>query len=123
MVLQALWALALAGLVVFLLILARTASPEVSGGQKTGSAVLAVPALFAVASWYGLWKKTLWGWWLTLFTDSALLAIFLYSMVDDGLRNIDWEMAGITLISTIVPVLLMIPPVRRFYWHSPQGKD
>ena|SRR5215471_8136076 len=52
-VLQALWALALVGLVVFLLVLARKASPEVSAGLKTGSAVLGVPALFAIASWYG----------------------------------------------------------------------
>src|SRR5262249_19528565 len=111
-VLQALWALALVGLVVFLLVLARKASPEGSAGLKTASAVVGVPALFAIASWYGLWKETLWGWWLTLSTDLTLLAIFLYSMVDDGLRNIDSEMAGITVISMIVPVLLLIPVVR-----------
>ena len=105
------------GLVVFLLILARKANPEVSAGLKTGSAVLGVPALFAIASWYGLWKETLWGWWLTLFTDLALLGMFLYSMVDDGLRNTEWDMAGITLISTIVPMLLLIPELRRFCWH------
>ena len=116
-VVQALWALALVGLAVFLLILARTASPEVSAGLKTGAEVLGMPALLAIASWYGLWKETLWGWWLALVTDFGLLAIFIYSVVDDGWGNIDWEMVGITVISAIVPVALLIPVVRRFYWH------
>jgi len=116
-VVQALWAVTLMGLVVFLLIMARTAGPEGSAGLKTGATVLIVPALLAISSWYGLWKQTLWGWWLALLTDFALLAMFVYSMVDDGLANIDWEMAGITVTSAIAPVLLLIPVVRRFYWQ------
>jgi hypothetical protein len=117
-VVQALWALALMGIGGFLLTLARIASPEVSAGLKTGATVLVVLALFASASWYGLWKETLWGWWLALLGDFALLAIFLYSMVDDGLGHIDWEMAGITVISAFVPILLLVPVVRKFYWRA-----
>lgn len=64
-----------------------------------------------------MWKQTLCGPWLALLTDFALLAMFAYSMVDDSLGNIDWEMAGITVTSAIAPVLLLIPVVRRFYWH------
>src|SRR5215472_3791168 len=116
-VVQALWALALTGLVVLLLVMALKAGPDSSAGLKTASEVLIVPALLAISSWYGLWKQTLWGWWLALLTDFALLAMFVYSMVDDGLANIDWEMAGITVTSAIAPVLLLIPVVRRFYWQ------
>lgn len=116
-VVQALWGVTLMGLVVFLLIMARTAGPEAWAGLKTGATVLIVPALLAISSWYGLWKQTLWGWWLALLTDFALLAMFVYSMMDDGLGNIDWEMAGITVTSAIAPILLLIPVVRRFYWH------
>ena len=114
---QALWAVTLTGLAVFLLVTARTAGPDASAGLKTGAAVLGVPALLAISSWYGLWRQTLWGWWLGLVTGFALLAVFVYSMVDDGLVNFDWEMAGITVTSAIAPVFLLIPVVRRFYWH------
>jgi len=109
-------ALALVGLTMFLLRLARTASPEVSQGLKIGALVLWCPALLAATSWYGLWKEKLWGWWLALVTDFGLLAILIYSVVDDGLGNIDWEMVGITVISAMFSVLLLIPTVRRFYW-------
>jgi|SRR5215471_17020906 len=122
-VVQALWAVALTGLVVLLLVMARTASPESSAGLKTAAAILGVPTLLAISSWYGLWKQTLWGWWLALLTNFALLAIFVYSMVDDGLRNMDWEMAGITVTSAITPVLLLIPAVRRFYWHVTETRS
>jgi len=117
-VVQALWVLALVGIAIFLLTLARTASPGVSAGVKTGATVLIVLALFACASWYGLWKDTLWGWWFALLGNFALLAIFIYSVVDDGFGNIDWEMAGITMISAILPVLLLVPVVRKFYWRA-----
>jgi len=117
-VLQALWAVVLTGLVILLLVLARNPVPDASAGLKIGAAALAVPALLAISSWYGLWKQTLWGWWLALLTDFALLAMFVYAMVDDGLANMDWSMAGITVASAIVPVFLLIPVVRRFYWHD-----
>src|SRR5215467_8671134 len=117
-VVQALWAVALVGLAVVLLILSRTSDPEAAAGLTIGATVLVVPALVAIASWYGLWKEALWGWWLALLTDFALVAMFIYSMVDDGLRNIDWDMAAITLTSAVVPVFLLIPAVRRFYWHA-----
>lgn len=49
-VVQALWGVTLMGLVVFLLIMARTAGPEASAGLKTGATVLIVPALLAISS-------------------------------------------------------------------------
>jgi hypothetical protein len=59
-----------------------------------------------------------WGWWVAFFTDVALLAVLIYSMVDDGIRNIDWDMAAMTMSSAIVPVFLLIPVLRKFFWRS-----
>lgn len=118
---QAVWASALMAIAVFLIILARTAAPEVSSGLKIGAVTLAVPALLATVSWYGLWKETLWGWWLAFLTNFALMVMLVYSMVDDGLRDIDWDMAGITVTSMILPVLLLTPGVRRIFFAY-QGK-
>ena len=115
-VVHGLLALALVGLTIFLLKLAWTASPEESQGLKIGAMVLWIPALLAATSWYGLLKEKLWGWWLALATDFGLLAIFIYSVVDDGLGNIDWEMVEITVISALFSILLLTPVVRRFYW-------
>ncbi|HKW61883.1 MAG TPA: hypothetical protein VJN89_05000 [Candidatus Acidoferrum sp.] len=120
-VVQGLWAGALVALTVFLLVYALTTDQEAASGLKIAAIVLSVPALLAALSWYGLWKKTLWGWWLALLTDTALMAMFIYSMIDDGLGSIDWEMAGLTVISAIVPVFLLIPAVTRFYWHATKG--
>src|SRR5215472_19140057 len=119
-VVQALWAVTLAALAVFLLVMALKAGPDSSAGLKTASEILAVPALLAISSWYGLWKQTLWGWWLALLTDFAILAMFVYSIVDDGLRNMDWSMAGLTVFSAIAPVFLLLPVVRRSYWRVTQ---
>jgi len=115
---QALWALALIGLAVFLIILTRTATSDVSSGLKIGAVTLAIPALLATVSWYGLWKETLWGWWLAFFSDVAIMGMLVYSAVDDGVRNIDWDVAAITVTSAIIPVFLLIPVVRRFFWRS-----
>ena len=120
---QAMWAGTLVGLVVFLLLLRRTANPEVSAGLNIGATVLLLPALVAIAAWYGLWKGTVWGWWLALLADFVLLAMFIFSMVDDGLANIDWVMAGVTVTSAIIPVFLLIPVVRRFYWRSQRSPE
>jgi hypothetical protein len=115
---QALWALALIGIAVFLIVLARMATPDISSGLKIGALTLAAPALLAAISWYGLGKGMLWGWWLAFFTDFALMAILIYSMVDDGLRYIDWDMAAMTATSAILPVFLLTPVVRNFFWRS-----
>jgi uncharacterized membrane protein (DUF2068 family) len=77
---------------------------------------MALPALFAMASSYGLWKRKLWGWWLALFSNTALLGILIYGMTDEN--TIDWEMAGATVVSAILPILLLLPVVRKSYWQA-----
>jgi len=115
---QAVWAFVLIVLAVILIILARMATSDVASGLKIGAVTLAIPALLASVSWYGLWKGMIWGWWVAFSTDFALLAVLIYSMVDDGIRNIDWGMAAMTMSSAIVPVFLLIPVVRKFFWRS-----
>lgn len=115
---QALWAFVLIAIAVILVILAPSATSDVASGLKISAVTLATPALLASVSAYGLRKGMLWGWWLAFFTDFALLAVLVYSMVDDGIRNIDWDMAAMTMSSAIVPVFLLIPVVRKFFWRS-----
>jgi hypothetical protein len=122
-IVQALWMVALVALCIYLLILARSSGilngpdgKEAAYGLRVGAAVMALPALFAMASSYGLWKRKLWGWWLALFSNTALLGILIYGMTDEN--TIDWEMAGATVVSAILPILLLLPVVRKSYWQA-----
>jgi hypothetical protein len=119
---QALWMLTLVALSVYLLILARSAAirngPEASDaahGSRVGAAVIAAPAVFALVSSYGLWKEKLWGWWIALIANAGMFGVLVYSMTDEN--TIDGDMVGLTVVSAILPVLLLLPAVRRFYWH------
>jgi hypothetical protein len=44
----------------------------------------------------------------------AVLCMFIYSMIDDGWR-VDWDMATFSALSAILPMLLLLPRVRKFY--------
>ncbi len=122
-VMQLLYAMILASLSVYLLLLSRWWEPR-SGpkpgnqvsGLLIGSAVFAGPALVALVGWFGLMRKKLWGWWLALLTDAAVLCMFIYSMIDDGWR-IDWDMATFSALSAILPTLLLLPAIRKLYWQ------
>lgn len=121
-VIQALWMLALVALPIYLLFLARSSGilngpegKEAAHGLRIGAEVTAVPALFAIASWYGLWKETLWGWWVALFSNTLVFGVLIYGMADDN--TIDWDMVGVTVVSAALPILLLLPVVRKFYWH------
>lgn len=121
-VIQALWMLALVALPIYLLFLARSSGilngpegKETANGLTIGAEVTAVPALFAIVSWYGLWKKTLWGWWVALFSNTLVFGVLIYAMTDEN--TIDWDMVGVTAVSAALPLLLLLPVVRKFYWH------
>jgi hypothetical protein len=125
-VIQALWMVALVALPVYLLILARSSGilngpdgKDAAHGLRVGAAVIASPALFATASSYGLWKGKLWGWWVALLSNTAILGILTYSMMDEN--TIDWEMAGVTAVSAVLPVLLLLPVVRKFYRQASES--
>jgi len=117
---QLLYAITLASLSVYLLVLSRWSEPR-SGpkadevrGLLIGSAVFAGPALLTLVGWFGLFRSKLWGWWLAFLADVAVLCMFIYSMIDDGWR-VDWDMATFSALSAILPMLLLLPRVRKFY--------
>jgi hypothetical protein len=122
-VFQAMWMLVLVALSLYLLVLARSSGivndpdgPDAAHGLRIGAVVIAVPAVFAIASSYGLWKGKLWGWWVGLLSNTAMLGTLIYSMMDEN--TIDWEMVGVTTVSAVLPLLLLVPFVRTFYWHG-----
>jgi hypothetical protein len=126
-VIQALWMLALVALPIYLLFLARSSGilhgaegKETANGLRIGAEVTAVPALFAIVSWYGLWKKTLWGWWVALFSNTLVFGVLIYAMTDEN--TIDWDMVGVTAVSAALPILLLLPMVRKFYWHVTESR-
>ena len=121
-VLQLLYVLVLLALSVYFLLLARTSEsrsgPDAEGaalGLKIAAGVLGGPALVAFVGWVGLWKEKLWGWWLTLITDLGLVGAFVYSAVDDGWKNIDWDLVILTGLSVLPVIFSLLPKVRRFY--------
>jgi len=120
-VMQLLWALALIAIFVYLMVLAHISArnepsaAEATSGLRIAALILFLPALMAIISWYGLWKQKLWGWWLAVLANLAVMSILVYSMIDDGWSYFDWDLAGLTLASTIIPILLLLPVVRKFY--------
>jgi hypothetical protein len=126
-VIHLLAALALIGLSLYLLWLAR--SPETLGeqdaasavqGLKIGAMVLAIPALLWMPGAYGMWKHRVWGWWLTLITGMGTASVLLYSAIDDGWHQLEADAAAVTTLFVILPLLLLFPQVRKYY-RKPQG--
>ena len=48
-----------------------------------------------------------------------MLLILVYSMIDDGWRNVDWSTAAMAVLSGNIFVCLFIPVVRKLYWRRP----
>jgi uncharacterized membrane protein (DUF2068 family) len=123
-VLQLLYVLVMLALPVYLLVLTQTpetrngpdAAEEISG-LRIAAAMVGAPALVALVAWFGLWKEKLWGWWLTVLTDLGLVGVFVYSLIDDGWKNVDWEVAVMTMIAVVPVVYLLLPRVRKLYWR------
>jgi hypothetical protein len=117
------YALALAGLAVFVLL--QTRSPEILSepdakdaiyGLEMGSLALGVPALILFAAVYGLWKGKLWGWWLAFLIDVSVDGVLIYSVFEDGWRQAESDDVVLALCFASLPILLLLPKVFRFYW-------
>jgi len=85
---------------------------------KLAIGIIGPMALVVLAGAWGMLKGKLWGWWLAFLTDVGLFGIFLYSMIDDGLKDIDWDMFAFTAVALVLLGWLLVPVVRRFYWNS-----
>lgn len=116
LVLQALSTFALLGLSGYLLILS-VRKPHTAPDLRVAALIFAAPGLFSATGWYGLWKRRLWGWWLACICDWGVAAVFVYAVVDDGWSMIDWSLVGTTCCSLILPIWLVMPATRRFYWN------
>jgi uncharacterized membrane protein (DUF2068 family) len=128
-VLQLLFTLMLLALPAYLLVLGHMAvsgnapdAAEENSGLRIAAAVVGGPAVVALVAWIGLWRGKLWGWWLTVLTDLGLVGIFVYSLVDDGWNNIDWDVVILAVITAVPVVYLLLPVVRKFYWRRREAE-
>jgi uncharacterized membrane protein (DUF2068 family) len=91
---------------------------DVISGLRIAAAILVLPAIVAAVAWFGLWKRKLWGWWAGLAGDLGIVAMMVYSVIDDGLHNPDWEMVGLTITAVVPLAFLLLPAVRRSYCRA-----
>jgi len=121
-VLQFLYALMMLALAIYLIseTLDGPNAQASIAGLEIAAAVVGGPALVALVGCIGLWKEKLWGWWLTVVTDLGLVAVLVYSMMDDGWHNIDWDVLALSVITLVLVIYLLLPKVRRSYWHGGQ---
>jgi len=112
--LQALWALTIIGVSLYLLFLARGRSQEQALGLRIAAGIVFAPGLLALVGWFGLWNKKRWGWWFAQVCDWGIVATMVYAIIDDAIDGLlDWSLLGTTLLAMIVPILLLFPAVRR----------
>ena len=122
-IVQTLLGLLLAGITVYLIVLARSKetlaeqdAADTVRGLLIGALVIGIPAVITLIAAAGLWTGRFWGWVLSLATDVGVLAVLVYSMVGDN----DMEGDEIALAASfLVPVvLLLLPAVRKSFWTS-----
>lgn len=122
-VVQVLLGLLLAGSTVYLItltrsqeILAEPDSADAVHGLLVGAGVVSIPAVITLIAAVGLWKGKFWGWALSLATDVGMVAVLIYSIVDDN--EVNGELIAMAVGFLLPLVLLLLPAVRRFFWTS-----
>jgi uncharacterized membrane protein (DUF2068 family) len=125
-ILQLLLGALFAGVCIYLLFLIR--SPEMKQGPAEGIlglkiavGIIAPMALLVIVAAWGMWKARQWGWWFALLTNLALAVTFVYSSIDDGRNNLDWEMVAMTAVIVGLIIFLLLPQVRGFYLRRDQS--
>lgn len=118
------------GITVYLLVVSRSAETKQGSdpaatilGLQIAAAIIAPGAILGLMAAYALGKDKIWGWWLSLITNGAFVLMLIYSMIDDGWDNLDPEMIGVTLLSLLPVILLLLPSVREFYSRRPARED
>jgi len=119
-VVQTLLGLLLAGITVYLIVLTRSKetlaeqdAADAVRGLLIGALVLGIPAVITLIAAVGLWKGRFWGWVLSLATDVGMVAVLLYSLMDEN--EMDAEMLIMTAGFVVPLVLLLLPVVRKFF--------
>lgn len=119
-VVQTLLGLLLAGITVYLIVLTRSRetlaeqdAADAVRGLLIGALVLGIPAVITLIAAVGLWKGCFWGWVLSLATDVGMVAVLLYSLMDEN--EMDAEMLVMTAGFVVPLVLLLLPVVRKFF--------
>ena len=119
-VVQTLLGLLLAGITVYLIVLTRSKetlaeqdAADAVRGLLIGALVLGIPAVITLIAAVGLWKGRFWGWVLSLATDVGVVAVLVYSLMDEN--EIDAEMLVMTAGFVVPLVLLLLPVVRKFF--------
>jgi uncharacterized membrane protein (DUF2068 family) len=79
----------------------------------TVAAVVIVVSLFNA---YGIWRRRLWGWWLSLVADLMWPTLGVAEIAAAGSwKNIDVPFVPVAALSLPSAMLLLLPSVRRFY--------
>ena len=126
-ILQLLLGVLFAGICIYLLFLIRSPqmkqTPDAAEGilgLKIAVGVIAPMALLLIVAAFGMWKTKRWSWWFALLTDLGLAIVFVYSSIDDGWNNLDWQMVALTSVLVALIIFLLLPQVRRFYLRRNQ---
>jgi uncharacterized membrane protein (DUF2068 family) len=122
-VIQLLLALTLAGVTIYLLVLARSPAilnlkdgADAAHGLRIAAGICGPLALIYFVSVYGLWRDKLWGWWLGFLLNLAAAGTLVYSVIDDGWSQSDATDIALPVVFIVLLVLFLIPAVRRHHW-------
>src|SRR5207245_1146649 len=85
---------------------------------EIAAGTIAAFASVALVGAYGMWRDRLWGWWLAFLADGIFAGVLMYCVADDGWNNADPELIVSTALFLVPVILLLLPPVRRFYWET-----
>ena len=118
--LQALWAVVLIAISLYLLV-HTPRSPEHALTLRLTGVMFGLPGIIAAAGCRGLWKSRRWGWWSSFIPDCVIASIFVYAVIDDARFGlVDGTLVSATVLACITPLYLLLPVVRRFYWAGAQ---
>lgn len=124
-VLQLLLGLLYVGASIFLLFLIRSPATRQGydpaaaiWGLKVAASVTGPLALLALVGAYGMRKDRPWGWWVSFLIDFGVASALVFSVIDDGWKNLDPELIILALVFLTPVVWLLLPGVRTFYRGS-----
>lgn len=126
LVLQGLWTLSLLVLAAYSMVLS-VRHQRFARDYRSLSLFLVALGLLGVIGWFGLSRRKLWGWGLACICSWGLAAEFVCHFIDivtiNGWSVVDWGFAVSTASSLILPIWLVMPGTRKFYWNHTSFSD